>query len=60
MPPILETVLPNSVTIYGAPESETVRELSGVVEAFPNLWKDLGKFVDLPQDERMKIPLRSD
>jgi transposase InsO family protein len=55
-----ELVLPNGVTIYGTPESDTVRKLSAVVDAFPDLWKDSGTFVDLPQDEWMKIPLRTD
>ena len=55
-----ETVLPNGITIYGAPESETVHKLTAVMEAFPDLWKDTGKFMDLPQDEWMRIPLRLD
>lgn len=46
-----KTVLPNGIMIYGALESETVRELTAVIEAFPNIWTDLSKFVDLPKDE---------
>src|SRR5438876_722069 len=48
-PSIPEMVLPNGITVYRAAESKTVCELSAIVEAFPDLWKDSGKFVDLPK-----------
>jgi hypothetical protein len=31
-----------------------------VVDEFPQVWKDTGSFVDIPEDEWMRIPLRSD
>jgi len=58
--PTPEIVLPNGIMIYGTPDSETVHKLSGVMESFPELWEDSGQFVNLPQDEWMKIPLRTD
>ena len=59
-PPIPETVLPNGVTIYGTQGSEAIQELTKVINDFPEVWKDTGTFVDIPQEEWMKIPLRSD
>lgn len=34
--------------------------LAQVVYEFPVLWQDTGKFVDLPPNEWMRIPLRTD
>ena len=59
-PPIPETVLPIGVTMYGAQGNEAVEKLTQVVNEFPEVWKDTGTFVDIPQEEWMKIPLRSD
>lgn len=58
--PVPETTLPTGVTIYGTPESTPVQELTKVVNEFPEVWKDTGTFADIPQEEWMKIPLRSD
>ena len=54
---IPETLLSNGITIYGTPDSPQVQQLTHVVESFPDLWIDLGRFVDIPQHEWMKIPL---
>src|SRR5438477_8984526 len=59
-PSIPETVLPNGVTIYGTQESEPVHKLTQVVSEFPKLWEDTGTFVNIPEDEWMRIPLLSD
>ncbi len=49
-----DVVLPNGVTTYG-----NVPELAQVVDEFPTVWKEEG-FADLPEQEWMRIPLRSD
>ena len=54
----LETVLPNGVTIYGEPN--VVAQLAAVVEEFADIWEDKGGSVDLPQEDWIRIPLRSD
>ncbi len=53
-----ETTLPNGMTIHG--DVETSQRLQHAVKEFPSIWLDQGKSVDLPQDEWMRIPLRSD
>ncbi|KAL3428067.1 hypothetical protein PVAG01_01576 [Phlyctema vagabunda] len=53
-----ENLLPNGVTVYG--EQPALNKLSRIVAEFPKLWEDSGAFVDIPEDEWMKIPLRSD
>ena len=55
-----ETLLPNGVTIYGSTDSPDVIELTRVVNEFPKVWNDTGTFVDIPEDQWMKIPLRDD
>lgn len=55
-----ETVLPNGVTIYGPSNSPNVAELAKAVNDFPKIWNDAGTFANIPKDEWMKIPLRSD
>ncbi len=50
----LDTVLPNGVTVHG-----NVPELAQVVTEFPSVWNEEG-FVDVPETEWMRIPLRSD
>ena len=53
-----ETVLPNGVTVYGANEAKA--KLSALVTEFAEIWVDRGGFVDLPQEDWMRIPLRAD
>jgi hypothetical protein len=53
-----ETILPNGVTVYG--DSHAVETFASVVNEFPEVWKDTGKFADVPESEWMTIPLRSD
>ena len=57
---IPETHLSNGIMIYGTSDSPQVQQLTHVVESFPDLWIDSGRFVDIPQHEWMKIPLRTD
>ena len=54
---VMEAQMSNGVTIYGQPEERKV--LSNLIDDFPKLWVDEG-FVDIPQSEWMKLPLRSD
>lgn len=52
-----EEILPGGVTVYG---DEMARKfLASLVEEFPTLWIDEG-FVDIPENEWMKLPLKSD
>lgn len=54
-----ETVLPNSVTIYGP--TETADQLKDVAMEFaPEFWTDLGIAVDIPEEDWMEIPLVDD
>lgn len=53
----IEECLPNGVTVYG--DDAARRELSSLVDEFPTLWVDDG-FVDVPKEEWMKLPLKSD
>ena len=53
----LETRMSNGVTIYGQPKERQI--LLKLVTDFPKLWIDEG-FVDIAQNEWMKLPLRSD
>ena len=55
-----ETLLLNGVTIYGSTNSPDVIELTRVVNEFLKVWNDTGTFVDIPEDQWMKIPLRDD
>ena len=43
--------------VYG--DQSTVNKFSALVNEFPTLWQDHG-FVNVPEDERMKITLRDD
>jgi len=52
-----ETVLSTGVTVYGN-DATTTEALSSVVDRFPAVWKDSGKFVDLPMDNWMRISLK--
>ena len=53
-----EVTLPNGVNIY-ARDDEHIEAFTNLVEEFPKLWQD-ADFVNLPQSEWMRIPLRSD
>ena len=57
-PKPLETVLPNGVTVYG--DHDTCTKLSALVAEFAEIWTDRGGFVDLPEEDWMRIPLRAD
>lgn len=52
-----EIKLQNGVTVYG--DEIARKSLGSLVEEFPTLWIDEG-FVDIPQEEWMKLPLKSD
>lgn len=54
--PLPEIVMPNGVTIY---QSEATDSFTKIVNDYPALWQDTG-FADLPEDNWMKIPLKSD
>ena len=62
-PPIVqeytpETKLPNGITIHGSDNSEAVRRQAQVCNEFPSIFQDNGTFVDLPEEEWMKIDLK--
>ena len=52
-----ETLLPNGVTMHGPAQGPATVRLAEVVTAYPKLWEDSG-FVDIPQDQWMRIPLK--
>ena len=52
-----EVILHNGVIVYG--DAGEVEQLEVLVNEFPTLWVDTG-FVDIPQDDWMKIQLRDD
>ena len=53
-----ETKLPNGITIHGSDDSEAVRRQAQVCNEFPSIFQDNGTFVDLPEEEWMKIDLK--
>lgn len=56
--PSLETTLANGVTVYGAPQAAA--KLTAIVEEFEEIWIDKGGAVELPQEDWMRLPLRTD
>ena len=52
--PAAETVHSTGATIYG--NTAASQAIAGVVEAFPNLWKDTGN-ANIPEEQWMEIPL---
>ena len=57
-PSPLETVMPNGVTIYGT--GEAFDSLAAVASEFADIWTDRGGFVELPEEDWMRIPLKAD
>ena len=57
MSPRTEAKLPNGVMVYGS--SDERQQLGTLVDEFPSLWQDTG-FVDVPEEDWMKIELRND
>ncbi len=53
-----ETRLPNGVTIYG--KNNDTFTISRVVDAYPDIWEDRGRTVDIPESDYLQVPLRSD
>lgn len=51
-----ETVHVTGAIIYGSITTAT-QAISDVVKAFPNLWKDTGNVINVPEDQYMEIPL---
>ena len=56
--PVLENMHPTGVTVYG--DAPTRNLLDSVVNEFPNLWKDTGNVVGIPDTQHMDIPLVND
>lgn len=56
--PALEHVMPNGVTIYGTPD--VAAAIAAVANDYPEIWTDQGTTVDIPEEEWMPIPLKSD
>lgn len=56
--PSPEVIMPNGVTIHNS-SKEAVDAFSKLVNEFPTIWHDTG-FATLPEENWMKIPLRSD
>lgn len=50
-----EIVHSTGVIIYGGTAS--VKAIADVAEAFPNLWKDTGNVINIPESQWMEIPL---
>ena len=57
--PNLEHLLPNGVTIY-ARNTEAARALSQVALEFEDVFIDTGNTIDIPEEQWMPIPLKSD
>jgi hypothetical protein len=55
-----EVVLENGIRIYGEENSDTVRAIMEVVSQFPDVFIDTDEFVDIPPEEFMTLPLKSD
>ena len=52
-----EVRLNNGIRVYGTPSD--VRSLEALTKQFPKLWEE-GGFVKIPEEDWMKLPLRSD
>ena len=52
----LKTILSNSISVYG--QLSVVTQIADVAMEYPEIWEDKGKFIDLPQDDWMRIPLK--
>ena len=50
-----EVVHPTGVTIHGSPQARV--SIAQTVDSFPNLWKDTGNVVNVPELQHMEIPL---
>ena len=51
-----ETILDCGVTVFG--DDQTVKAIAEVVNRYPNLWKDKGGTVKIPEDRYMTVPLK--
>ena len=49
-----ETIYSTGATIYR--DAAVTSVISGVVKAFPNIWKNIGN-INIPEDQWMEIPL---
>ena len=54
MPTLSDFTMPSGVRIYG-----DTKPLQAVADEFPSLWEE-GSFANVPQEDWMRIPLRSD
>ena len=54
-----ECTIPNGITVYGITE-EVRQQLTAVTEAYPLLWQDTGRTVDVPEEDWMPITLKPD
>ena len=50
----LETVLPIGITVYG--ETPVNEQIAAAAEAYPEIWRDTGGTVNVPEDQWMSIP----
>ena len=57
-PTPLETVMPNGITVFG--DSSAYNRLSTVAEAYPEIWRDTGGTVNVPEEQWMPIPTLPD
>src|SRR5437762_11984550 len=53
-----ESILNNGITVYG--DDNTRKQLAEVALAYPELWEDNAETVDIPEDQYLIIPLKSD
>ena len=56
--PGMETKLPSGITVYGKPA--VVKRIAGVVDEFPDLFKDRWGTVKIPPEDYLQIPLKDD
>ena len=49
-------VTAQGITIYGT-NAPTMEQINNVTSKYPSLWKDSGNVIDIPEKERMDIPL---
>ena len=54
--PSLEHVLPNGITVYGT--EAVASQLATAVYDYPDIWKDRGTTVDIPEAEWMPISIK--
>lgn len=53
-------MLPNGITVHGKKDSASVTALATLCHEFPDIFNDAGTTVNIPPEEWMTVPLKSD